>query len=147
MMKQRVYEYVDKYLIAMGFDLNKYEDLHERTIRELALITAKSSRCFLDVAWDIDEMNVQLEDEYVFAPDPDDPTIGEGLKEACRRDEEREYWESEERFMCRSILVKILLSCAPSTLTKAKLDLREKEFLIEYDFRHLKFRNQLNNEE
>ena len=35
--------------------------------------------------------HVEFEEEYVFAPDPDDPTIGEGLKEACRKDEGREF--------------------------------------------------------
>lgn len=141
MMKQKFYDYVDKYLMTMGIDLNKYEDLHERTIRELALNTAKTGRSCLDVARNIDEMNVEFEDEYVFAPDPDDPTIGEGLKEACRKDEEREFGENEERFMCRSILAKILLSCDPNTLTKAKLNLEEKEFIIAYDFRLLCYRD------
>ena len=86
-------------------------------------------------------MNVEFEDEYVFAPDPDDPTFGEGLKEACRKDEERELGESEERFMCRSILAKILLSCDQDTLTKAKLNLEEKEFIIAYDFWLLCYRD------
>ena len=141
MMKQKFYEYVDKYLMAMGFDLNKYEDLHEQTIRELALDTAKAGMRCLEAAWDLDEMNEELGEGYMYALDPDDPTIGEGLKEACRKDEEREFWENEERFMCRNILAKILLSCDPSTLTKAQLDCREKEFLIAYDFRQFCFRD------
>jgi len=71
---------------------------------------------------------------------PDNPTIGEEWRVSCQRHDEQEYWQNEERRMCRSILAKVLFTYDGNTLARANLDNCEKEFLIDYDFLRLCFR-------
>ncbi len=148
MMKNKFYAYVDKYLMAMGINVNEYSDLDDSTVRWLAFDAADICRTGFDMAYDIEEVFREEKDYSVEMqiPDAGHNDLYEEVMAICRN---RDKWKGQEEYaatMCRSILAKILFSCDGNTLVKANLDIYEKEFLIAYDFRRFCFRESVGRE-
>lgn len=90
MMKQKFYEYVDKYLMAMGIDIEEFAELKETTLRWIALMAAMECQNMFDWAWDIEEScDEGGESMETYTPDFDDPKLADKLRILLDRREER----------------------------------------------------------
>ena len=73
MMKQKFYEYMDRYMMAMGIDIEEYAGLKELTLQFIALQAALECQSLFDVAWDCDPCNKEEEgDMRSYTPDLED---------------------------------------------------------------------------
>ena len=86
MMKQKFYETVDKYLMAMGIDVEEFAELSELMLKSIAVQAALECQSMFDVAWDYEPCSEE-EVRYVcsYTPDLDDPALADKLRLLLQR--------------------------------------------------------------
>lgn len=91
MTKQKFYETVDKYLMAMGTDIEEYVDLNDSTMKEMAVQTAFECRQMFD--WSRDTEEIYKDDGTLgsmHVPDFRDEGFHENLNVLVREWEKRQ---------------------------------------------------------
>lgn len=87
MMKQKFYEMVDKYLMAMGINIEEYAELQDVTMKSIALQMALECCLMFEVAGGRD-LNNRKEGQYSRWYAPDDPENMKNLLIIKRRKDE-----------------------------------------------------------
>ena len=89
MTKQKFYETVDKYLMAMGINIEEYSDLKELTLKFFAVHAALECQSMFDAALDTDPCSMEEERcMQLCTPELDDADLEEKLRILIERRDE-----------------------------------------------------------